>query len=258
MGPKEVQIIEIGSTARGTNLPGAGDFDFAIKLSDYRLVKPINDKFRERISSEKGLPLINNNKDIRGAELDVPVDGKLMKVDVDGTYSPISLAFEYSPDECIKDRLNSIEEQYPGMSKYVRAQIVLAKATMKAFDTYKRKTSPGGAPFGGFGGIGVENWVLQNGGSFEQALKTFVDASRGADGEFLNCTEFAEIYPNYEFGHNHMSAERTREVNGQFETPHYVPATHQNYTCGFTDDGIQKASENFEKFLGEKNFRTKG
>lgn len=176
---------------------------------------------------------------------------------MDGTYSPKSLAFEYSPDECVNDRLHSIEEQHPGASKYVRAQIVLAKAILKDLGIYKRRTSLGGGQLGGFGGIGVENWILQNGGSLEQAMETLVDASRGPDGKVLNHTDFAEKYTIYEYGHNHMSAERTHEVDGQLETPSYVPATHPNYTCGFTDDGIQKASENFEKFLGEKNFGQK-
>lgn len=53
LNPKEVQIIGIGSTARGTNLPGAGDYDFAIKISDYRLVKRINEELKKKISSEE-------------------------------------------------------------------------------------------------------------------------------------------------------------------------------------------------------------
>lgn len=256
LNSKEVQIIGIGSTARGTNLPGAGDYDFAIKISDYRLVKKINDELRNRISSEEGLTVING-KDIRGAKINVLVNGELLEVDMDGTYSPKSLAFEYSPDECVNDRLHSIEEQHPGASKYVRAQIVLAKAMLKDLGIYKRRTSPGGGQLGGFGGIGVENWILQNGGSLEQAMETLVDASRGPDGKVLGRDEFAEKYTIYEYGHNHMSAERTHEVDGQLETPSYVPLTHSNYTCGFTAAGIQNATKNFEEFLEGKTLGQK-
>ena len=52
---------------------------------------------------------------------------------------------------------------------------------------------------GGLGGVGIENWVLQHGGSFKQAARDFLAV---AD----NCSSFEDFrahYPVWDYGENH-------------------------------------------------------
>jgi hypothetical protein len=68
---------------------------------------------------------------------------------------------------------------------------------------YKKRGSDGAKENGGFGGIGVENWILQNGGSFEQAISTYLAATKDENGNDLSYQEFIEKYPIFDFGNNH-------------------------------------------------------
>ena len=75
----------------------------------------------------------------------------------------------------------------------------MAKKILKSVGLYKKARSDGATEFGGFGGIGVENWVLQNGGSFAQAIDTFLEAAKSVNSH----EEFIKKYPIFDFGCNH-------------------------------------------------------
>ena len=79
--------------------------------------------------------------------------------------------------------------------------IVLAKYVLK--DIYKSKNARKN-PQGGLGGIGIENWILQNGGSFERAAKDFLLHAEGKSFE-----EFCKVYTIWDFGENNLSFKRT-------------------------------------------------
>ena len=54
-------------------------------------------------------------------------------------------------------------------------------------------------PQGGLGGVGIENWILQNGGSFMAAAKDFMSVAS-------SCSSFEEFkgkYAIFDFGENH-------------------------------------------------------
>lgn len=244
--PNEIELIETGSTKRGTNMPGDGDFDFAVKTSNYWIRDWLNDELSARVPFGKEKPTIYNG-DLRSAS--VRLLNSKETVDVDVSYSPKSLAFEYSPDECVEDRLKSIQEQYPDDINYVKANIVLAKAILKKIGVYKKAISNGGTPYGGLGGIGVENWILQNGGSFEQAMRSFEQASVKSNGKTLEHDELMEQYPVYEYGNNHMTSNRT--AIDKFGRPLYTPSRHGNYTYFITENGISAARSAFGKILGD-------
>ena len=244
--PNQIELIETGSTKRGTNMPGDGDFDFAIKTSSYWFRDLLNNELMRRVPLGVKKPEVYNG-DLRGASV------RLLKtqetVDLDVSYSPKSLAFEYSPDECIEDRLHSIETQYPDDINYVTANIVIAKAILKKLGIYKKSVSNGGTPYGGMGGIGVENWILQNGGSFEQAMRSFVESSSAPSGRVVNYEEFVEKYPIYEYGNNHMTD--FRKPIDKFGRPLYSPQRHRNYTCFFAESGVPACNEAFNEILRE-------
>ena len=69
---------------------------------------------------------------------------------------------------------------------------------MKEAGAYK--PNRGDTPQGGLGGVGVENWILQNGGSFLQAATSFLEASKGKSFE-----EFQKTYKIWNFGSNHLA-----------------------------------------------------
>lgn len=80
--------------------------------------------------------------------------------------------------EAVRERLNGIKENDPEGYKRVIANIVLAKEFLKKEGIYKKVGADKATEFGGFGGVGVENWILQNGGSFVEAGKSMERAEK--------------------------------------------------------------------------------
>lgn len=77
---------------------------------------------------------------------------------------------------------------------------------MKRIGAYKKSRGPNpkiGEPDtrGGFGAVGIENWILQNGGSFERAARTFVDTAK----DCKSLAEFQQQYTVWDFGENHVA-----------------------------------------------------
>ncbi len=193
----EIELIDTGSTGRGTNVPGDGDFDFMLR---HNLPQEILQELQEYVFSlEKG-NAVSVADGFRTKNTTLP-DGQV--VDIDITYARKDLALEYSSDMSIKDRLNSIKQNNPEDYNYVRANIIMAKNILKQIGVYKKRGSDGATEHGGFGGIGVENWILQNGGSFITAIDTYLEATKDENGENLSYFEFIERYPIYDFGNNH-------------------------------------------------------
>ena len=99
----------------------------------------------------------------------------------------------------LSDRLENIREQSPEKHQQVVANIIFAKQFLKAAEAYK--PNRGDTPQGGLGGVGVENWILQNGGSFLSAAKEFVSVAN----ECQSFDEFKTKYAVWDFGENHMA-----------------------------------------------------
>lgn len=64
-----------------------------------------------------------------------------------------------------------------------------------------RKPDKGETSQGGLGGVGVENRVLQNGGSFLSAAKEFISVAEKCE----NFDEFNTKYAVWDFVENHMT-----------------------------------------------------
>ena len=107
---------------------------------------------------------------------------------------------DYSTEECLQDRLNTIKNMNEEKYKKILENIVLAKYVLKS--VYKSKNVADN-PQGGLGGVGIENWILQNGGSFERAVRDFLDKANGR-----NFQEFCKIYTIWDFGQNNLSFKR--------------------------------------------------
>lgn len=142
---------------------------------------------------------------------------------------------EYSSDLCVKDRLDNIRKNY-GEEKCqeVIDNIIVAKKVLKENGIYKKIGSNGATEYGGFGGIGVENWILQNGGSFILAMETFLDNTIDKNENKLTFDEFKRKYPIYDFGQNHRKG-----------------AAHDHYVDGLSDCGYKEMKNKFKSILKE-------
>lgn len=238
--PGFIEFIDTGSTGRGTNEPGDGDFDFMVRMD--RKLSKAPDEFKKYLKD-----IINEDKRVKKAETtgkgDFRYKGVHFKelngidIDLDLTFTTRTNEIEYSTDECINDRLNTIRKRSEENYKYVIANILLAKKMMKMAGSYKKKdaASPeNGEPDtrGGLGGVGIENWILQNGGSFERAARTFMDVANKSK----NLAEFQQNYPIWDFGENHVST---------YENIF----SHDNFVFNLNEAGYDKMTEALKKYL---------
>lgn len=197
-----VELIDTGSTGRGTNMPGGGDFDFTLKLDkeiidNPKKLKVFKNALRKAFADRGKESDETNAGDFRYKK--VAIEGLESPVDLDVTFMPKSEHVRYSTDMCIAERLNGLKKSNPEGYRYTIANIVLAKQKLKENGLYKKTGSDGATELGGLGGSGVENWILQNGGSLIKAIDTFLEAANESE----NFEEFAEKYPIFDFGENH-------------------------------------------------------
>ena len=226
-----VELIDTGSTGRGTNKPGDGDFDFMMRLDKAILSNSSKlDKLKQTILKNLGK---ENSSEITGAGdfrlKGVQIDNKT-NVDIDITFTKKTDKIAYSTDMALRDRLATIKKTDPEKYKYVVANILLAKQVLKEAGAYK--PNRGEIPQGGLGGVGIENWILQNGGSFIDAAKSFV-----AEAGRKSFSEFKSTYQIWDFGDNHLA-----ERNEQYP--------HDNFVSkNMSDAGYQRMVQALEDYL---------
>ena len=196
-----VEMIDTGSTGRQTNTPGSGDFDYLARLDRSILNDPtkkqqITDALLTAFGRENdGSAIVNGNLRLK----QVSIDGLAEPVDIDITFAQKTNKVQYPTDAALADRLTNIKNQSETKYQQVLANIIYAKQFLKAAGAYKPRRSPEAKGIGGLGGVGIENWVLQHGGSFRQAARDFLTV---AD----NCSSFEDFcahYPVWDYGENH-------------------------------------------------------
>ena len=230
LSDNNVDLIEIGSTSRSTNVPNDSDYDFILKVGKQQAIQNSNailNKFSECFN-----PKENNSHTNRFRGKNIDIEGFNAPVDIDISIDQKKNSEIYFSDTSLQDRLNNIKKQYPKDYEAVLANIVYAKELLKKEDCYKPYKSDSSQS--GLGGIGVENWVLQNGGSLYSAAKSFYDAS--ADKTF---DEFKRVYKVWDFGQNH----EPREKNGTLSPfDEYV-------SDNMAENGYQKMRDVCKKYL---------
>ena len=229
-----VELIDTGSTGRGTNKPGDGDFDFMMRLDKSLLSN------HAKTQELKNTILKNLGKSEKSAsnELTITGDFRLKSVQLDNeTNVDIDISFvrktdkiSYSTDMSLRDRLTTIAKNDPEKYKYVVANILLAKQVLKQAEAYK--PNRGEVPQGGLGGVGVENWILQNGGSFIDAAQSFVEAAEGK-----TFKEFSSTYQIWDFGDNHLAARK-----GTYPHDNFV-------TNNMSESGYKKMVQSLQEYL---------
>ena len=196
-----VEMIDTGSTGRQTNAPGSGDFDYMARLDRSILNDPtkkqqITDALLSAFGRENdGSAIVNGNLRLK----QVSIDGLAEPVDIDITFAQKTNKVQYSTDMALADRLTNIKQQSEAKYQQVLANIIYAKQFLKAAGAYKPRRSPEAKGVGGLGGVGIENWVLQHGGSFKQAARDFLTVADSCS----NFEDFCAHYPVWDYGENH-------------------------------------------------------
>ena len=191
------EVIDTGSTGRYSNSPGDGDFDFMMKLdkkitSDPVTMESIRRRFCDILGVDHKDAVKSGNiraKNIKLSSLDKPVD-------IDITFNTKTNKVRYSTDEALKEFYSSMGKEE---KEEVVANVVFAKRFLKKIEAYK--PDRGDTPQGGLGGVGIENWILQNGGSFVAAAKEFMAV---ADECGDNFETFRHKYAVIDYGENHQ------------------------------------------------------
>ena len=196
-----VEMIDTGSTGRQTNAPGSGDFDYMARLDRSILNDPtkkqqITDALLTAFGRENdGSAIVNGNLRLK----QVSIDGLAEPVDIDITFAQKTNKVQYPTDAALADRLSNIKNQSETKYHQVLANIIYAKQFLKAAGAYKPRRSPEAEGVGGLGGVGIENWVLQHGGSFKQAARDFLTVADSCS----NFEDFCAHYPVWDYGENH-------------------------------------------------------
>ena len=196
-----VEMIDTGSTGRQTNAPGSGDFDYMARLDRSILNDPtkkqqITDALLAAFGRENdGSAIVNGNLRLK----QVSIDGLAEPVDIDITFAQKTNKVQYPTDAALADRLDNIKNQSETKYQQVLANIIYAKQFLKAAGAYKPRRSPEAKGIGGLGGVGIENWVLQHGGSFKQAARDFLAVADSCS----NFEDFCAHYPVWDYGENH-------------------------------------------------------
>lgn len=233
--PGSIEVIDTGSTSRKTNKLYDGDFDLLLRIDQqiFRNSDKYNrlcDDIRCCIGSYPYEEFIITDKgDYRFKKVQIDSD---TVIDIDLSFTIKTDKVTYSTDECLKDRLKTMEKQDFNKYQQVISNIIIAKQVLKAAECYKPSRSDRSQ--GGLGGSGIENWILQNGGSFKDAA---VDFLRVAD-ECDSFEDFKMKYFVWDFGENHF-AERKGE---------YV---HDNFVDNMNPIGFEKMKDCLKKYLIE-------
>jgi hypothetical protein len=195
------ELLDTGSTGRHTNTPGDFDFDFSLKLDAKDFPKAA-----ELAQTIKGLMTFteDNSHQENGGYYQLRVKGvtsigtkQLEKpLDIDIGFASKSDLSVYGSHDAIRDKLNYIKS-HDGQEAYEKtiANVILTKQILKEGHAYKKQED------GGFGGVGVENWLLANGGNMEEAFKSFKDAAY-ENGQRLPYDKFKEKYKILDPGTN--------------------------------------------------------
>lgn len=176
------RLVNTGSTGRGTNVPNDMDFDYAIIMDLGEFIKTYYSKSFVNVSRlqqllKEGFILKNGEvKNITTARLrlsNIPIEyaDKEGTFDIDFSFFSNAKDF-FSTVDSLEQRLNGIKIQSETDYEKVLANIIYAKMVLKEAHAYKPSRSDKSQ--GGLGGVGVENWILQHGGSFIDAATSFV------------------------------------------------------------------------------------
>ena len=228
-----LELIDTGSTSRGANFPGDGDFDFVIR-TDIGLLEDA-EKFNALINKMFGVPPVANAVKHYSITVDYNGNENLSNSEGDSFTLDGDFSFLKKHDLGTLSTEGALYERYKSMEydRETRAQVIanvwLCKKLLKQAGIYKKADN-------GLGGVGVENLILYNGGSLDKAARSILEASRtiayedykksNPHGNFISYLDkvpkiterkkFSDKYKLIDVGENHYTFEgKTLKENGK-------------------------------------------
>lgn len=204
IGMGDVEIIDTGSTGRGTNIPNVSedtkwDFDFLVRVNQEDLER-VREVFLKELRVLDPINGYMKNSRYRIRLLNVIIPGLKKPLDIDLSFTPQKKKY-VSTDSALNIRLNNMKEIDEEKYRLVIANIMYTRDMLKKAGVYKPAHSlKENSINGGLGGIGIENWIIQNGGSLIDAASEFLKYADGKD--FI---EFVNSYAVIDSGKNHTS-----------------------------------------------------
>lgn len=208
MSMGNAQLIDTGSTGRATSTGKSSDFDYILRIDSNANTRLIKESIEKAFNCTSET---SNNIRLKG----VKIEGIEEEIDIDISFIKKSESNFYSTDRALKDRLENIKKQDSKKYKEVLANIIFAKQFLKKCKSYKPEHSRDEKE-GGLGGVGVENWILQNGGSFIDAATSFYNAAKGKSFE-----KFKEEYKIWDAGLNYYTGRYDEFVSGNMTKDGY-------------------------------------
>lgn len=246
------RLHNTGSSGRGTNTPafngGFGDYDLdtALHLSSegFDRIDQVIDKLKAKLQPNDDQSHTERHSPYRqirwfGCRGLLDPDGRPMDIDIG--VDKRSTLHEFGSHEAVMTKLNNIWEnllltyfdENKALDAYyeVLANIVYAKEILKSGHAYKRNE-------GGFGGIGVENWILAHNGNFIDACNGFWQAAHNG-GRRLSFEEFKRGYQLYNAGINLKLVNQERRFQ------------HDNYIANMNESGYNAMLDCIAPFISD-------
>jgi hypothetical protein len=223
------EIMDTGSTARHTNAPNNYDFDLVLRLdsADMPKVSEVIKEFQQILQAESyGDSHGDNNGGYQlRAKKATGIDGNPMDIDI-GFVGKSELV-QFGSHNAVEEKLKWIKNNI-GQEAYEEtiANVILTKQVLKEGKAYKKLED------GGIGGIGVENWILANGGNMARAFETFSKAAHDENGAIISLQEFRTKYKILDPG-----------INLKFNN-------HDNFIGILKENGYQAMVKTIENYLG--------
>lgn len=227
------ELLDTGSTGRGTNVPGDYDFDLSLRLDarDFEQAAELAGEIKQRFTfsrdeshqEEGGYYQLRvfEVTEIDGVKLDQPMD-------IDIGFAKKSDLTAYASHDAIQEKLQWIETNISLEAREeVVANVLLAKKVLKEGKAYKKFED------GGFGGIGTENWIMANGGNMLKAFQTFRDAAY-ENGARVSLETFKQKYKLLDAGFN-------IKYNN-----------HDNYIMNLKSNGYEAMLNTIEAYLSKQ------
>lgn len=221
-------VSDTGSTGRGSALDEKFDFDFVVKLDDSDW-----DKVEDMITKVKEIFPVKDSYENHGMIMfrsqEVEIDG--VKMDIDIGFNKKSDSEEFAAHDALKEKYRAIE-QVGGKQALLDTltNIRYAKKMLKGAECYKKGTM-GENPQGGLGGIGVEYWIIQNGGDAVKAFKDFAKVAY-VEKKLVPFEEFKAKYKIFSAGQN---------LRGSVKV--------ENFTFNMTEEGYGKMAVLAQSFV---------
>ncbi len=240
----DVELIEAGSTIRGTNLPVASgnnwDFDYTVRINPDK-VWVVKNALENGLIANGHITQTSKYK-VRLLGVKIPnMDGL---IDLDFSLTPEKEEY-LSTEDAISEQLENIRSQDEEKYRLVLANIMFAKAFLKKVGVYKpsRGILNGDRQQGGIGGVGIENWILRNGGSFIDAAREFLSHAEGK--EFL---EFQKEYAILDFGKNHVEVSK-----GNFPYDNFIMKNMRHVGYEMMREALKQFVEEYDKNQSKGN-----